>query len=247
MINLKTGIPLEQETRFWDEQKNKTVLLRTKEKTRDYRFFPDPDLSPLKVTSEEIQNIETTLPELPDDKIIRFINTYQIPMDEAHTLASSKETADYFEQTVEYSEEPAEASHWILRDVFGFLKETHTHFSEFPVPPEDLAVLIKHIQRNELSRRTAKEIVFPEMIHTGKSASDIIKEQNLDQISNINQLKTMITDVLDQNQNQVSEYLNGKTQVIHYLIGQIMKQTQGRANPEMTKRLLIKILKGYNI
>jgi len=243
---IKKGLPLDQETRAWDEKKHKTVLMRTKERIKDYRYFPDPDLPPLVVTDKDKSQVKKSLPESPHEKTNRFIHEYQIPYDEAETLVSSRETADYFEQTVHFSQAPSETSHWILRDILNYLKETHSSISEFPIRAKELGELIRLIEKNEISRQTAKETVFHQMIRTGQKASDIIKEKNLSRISDKNQLKKIILKVLDNNKDQTHQYLEGKKQVFKYLIGQVMKQTKGKADPEMTNKLLLDILDRYN-
>ncbi len=245
--NIKTGVLQEQETRFWDHRKNRTVPLRTKEQTKDYRFFPDPDLPPLVITQKTIHKIKKSMPESPDNKLQRFRNQYKLPLKEAQTLVSSKEVADYFESAAQHSQEPSETSHWILRDILNFLKENNKEIFEFPISPQEMAELIKNIKRNQISRQTAKEIVFYEMIRSGKRASDIIKEKKLNQISDKSQLRKIITEVLEKNQKQITQYLKGKKQVIKYFVGQVMKKTKGRANPQTTKRLLIEILEHYNV
>jgi len=245
--NIKTGILTEPETKFWDDKKGKTILMRAKEKIQDYRFFPDPDLPPLVITERDIHKIKTSLPESPDEKINRFIKQYKIPFHEAKSLVSSHEISDYFEKTAKYSHEPIETSHWILRDVFSYLKKTHTCISEFPISSKKCADLIKHIKENKISRQTGKEIIFPEMISTGKKASDIIKEKSLDRISDKDLLKKIIIEILNSNKDQVSQYVDGKKQVFKYLVGQVMKKTRGKADPKMTNKLLLKILDRYNI
>ena len=242
----KKGIPIEQETRFWDEKNSQTVLMRTKEETKDYRYFPEPDLAPLVITNEEITRIKKTIPESPDHKIDRFIKQYKIPSNEAASLASSKELSDYFEQTVKYCKAPSETSHWILREVLNYFNLTSTFISDFPVKPKQMAELIEHICGSRISRQTAKEIVFPEMIHTEKKVTDIVKEKKLSLISDEKQLKKIIKKIMGNNKNQVNQYLEGKSQVIKYLMGQVMKQTKGKADPKLTNNLLIEILDRYN-
>jgi len=239
---LESGGELRQETRYWDTSENKTVVMRTKEEAHDYRYFPEPDLPPLIITEDWIKKIKNTLPELPHQKIERFVNQYKIPYKDAKILCYDKNLADYFEKTVEITESPKTTCNWILTEVLRYLKELNKDIAQFPVKPLDLAELILLIEKKEISGKIAKE-VFPEMISTGKRAKQIVEEKGLTQITDENELRRIAQKVIAENPKTLEQYKQGKTKVFGFFVGQVMKETGGKANPQLVNKILQKLLK----
>ncbi len=242
---LEAGQSVSQETRLWDEKANKTRPMRTKEEAHDYRYFPEPDLPPLVISANFINKIKATLPEFPQEKRERFEQQYKLPAYDAKVLTSSRQLANYFEQTAKICQQPKQASHWIMREVLQFLKDSGITISEFPVSPQNLAELIMLVEKKEISLRTAKEEVFPEMIKTKQKATAIIKRKGLTQVSDEEQIKNIILRVTKDNPKPLKQYLGGKTQVAGFFVGQVMKETRGRANPQLVNKILRQILDGY--
>ncbi len=259
---IQAGKSVIQETRLWDAKQNKTLPMRSKEEAHDYRYFPEPDLPPLVIPEELIEKIKTTLTELPQEKIERFVREYQIPLYDAKILASSKKLADYFEQTARASQNPKQSSNWIMREVLQYLKENNMDMEDFPLPAGSLAELIGLVDKNEITLRAAKEIVFPEIIRRAKKdakvtppalemASDgvspkiIMSEMGLGQISDEGQIKDIIFQVIAKNPKPFKQYKEGKVQVLGFFIGQVMRETKGSANPELVNRLIKEILDGH--
>jgi len=242
---LEAGHTIIQETRLWDERENKTRPMRTKEEAHDYRYFPEPDLPPLVISEDLINKIKSTLPESPQQKIERFQQQYNLPLYDAKVLTSSKQLADYFEQTAQVCQLPKQASNWIMREVLQFLKESGIGISQFPISPQNLADLILLVEKKELSLRTAKEEVFPEMIKTKKNALAIIKRKEFAQVSDEEQIKSIILQIIKTNPKPLKQYLDGKTQVTGFFVGQVMKETRGRADPQQVNKILKEVLNGY--
>jgi aspartyl-tRNA(Asn)/glutamyl-tRNA(Gln) amidotransferase subunit B len=235
---IKSGKAVSQETRLWDEHQNKTLPMRSKEEAHDYRYFPEPDLPPLFISKKLIEKIKATLPELRHEKIERFRQEYKIPLYDAQILTSFKNLADYFERTAIKSKNPKQASNWIMREVLQYLKEQNVEISRFPLPSENLAELILLVEKKEISLKTAKEKLFPRMIATKKRALEIVKEEGLSQISDEEKIKELVLETIKKNPRSVKHYQEGKTQVLGFLVGQMMKETQGTANPQLVNKIL---------
>jgi aspartyl-tRNA(Asn)/glutamyl-tRNA(Gln) amidotransferase subunit B len=239
---LEQGIPIQQETRLFDPGENKTFPMRSKEEAHDYRYFPEPDLPPLVITEEIIQETKATFPEFPQEKITRFIREYQIPLYDAKILAASKDLANYFEEVASESKNPKQASNWMMREVLQYLKETNSSIREFPISPLNLAQLIQLVGTKEITHMVAKEKVFPQMIQTKKEAAQIIEEEGLSQISDETFLKEVIFKVIEKNPQTLKQYKEGKLQVFGFFFGQVMKETKGSANPQVVQKLLKNLL-----
>lgn len=242
---IETGKPVLQETRLWDSRQNKTLPMRSKEEAHDYRYFPEPDLPSLIISEELIDKIKTTLPELPQEKIERFVREYKIPLYDAKILASSRRLADYFEQTAKISKKPKQSSNWIMREVLQYLKKKDLEITQFPLSPKALAELILLVESKKITHRIAKEKVFPEMLKNKKRAVDIMKEEGLEQIYDEGKIKEIILQIIEKNPKPLKQYLDGKIQILGYFVGQIMKETRGSANPQLINTLLKEILDGY--
>ena len=235
---LERGERIIKETRGWDTASGRTISQRSKEEAHDYRYFPEPDLPPLVISDGCIKEIAAELPELPQTKIERFIRDYGLAADEARILVSSRALADYYEALARDSSTPRQAANWIKREVLQFLKENNLKINDFPLQPASLAELIKLVEAREITMTIAKEQVFPEMLNTGKEARTIIEEKGLKPIAEDNTLVLIINQVIEENPQPVQQYLGGKTQVLGYLLGQVMKATKGQASPEKARSLL---------
>jgi len=238
------GRTLTQETRGWVEEKGKTVSQRSKEYAHDYRYFPEPDLPPLVLSREWVEEIRSKLPELPEARRDRFIAEYGLPMYDANLLTSSKEMADYFEDCVRHNKElsPKEVSNWLLGETSRIINATDTDINEFRkrVDPEQLCRLILDTH-SVINAATAKS-VLEEMFNTGKDAAEIIKERELSQISDASEIEAEVIAVINSNNQAVADYRAGKEQALKFLVGQVMKATRGRANPKLVNEILKKKL-----
>lgn len=235
---IERGERVIQETRGWDSTENRTVPQRTKEEAHDYRYFPEPDLPPLVLDQQLIEQVAGQMPELPKAKQERFIRDYNLPAYDARILTGSRALADYFEATARASGSPKQASNWIMREVLQYLKENDLTIEKFPVRPEHLGSLIKLTETQVITMTIAKEKVFPEMIASGKSPEAIIDEKGLKSITDEVSLKKIIEEVIQNNPGPVKQYLEGKAQVVGFLLGQVMKASKGKANPQKAQELL---------
>ncbi len=238
---LMDGQKVIQETRLWNESKGITLPMRGKEEAHDYRYFPEPDLVPLKVSNEWIEDIKKRLPELPDAKKSRFINQYKIPAYDAGVLTSSRELAQYYERCVELFNKPKIVSNWIMVELLRELKHDERDITECPIPPENLAQLLKLIDDGTISGKIAKT-VFEKAYKTGKAPKDIVEEEGLIQVSDEEELTKVIEEVISEHPKEVEKYKAGKTKILGFLIGQVMKKTKGKANPQKVNELLRKLL-----
>ena len=239
---LDRGEKVVQETRLWDEEAGKTISMRTKEEAKDYRYFPEPDLVPMEISDEWIDKVRRELPELRWEKKERFIKEYNLPDYDAEVLTANKRVADYFEEAVKVCGKPKAVSNWIMTEVLRELKkEEDSDIRNFPITAQYLGTLIKLIEKGTISGKIGK-IVFEEMLTTGKDPQTIIKEKGLVQITDENAIREVVLEVLKNNPSVVENYKNGKTKVIGFLVGQVMKKTRGKANPQIVNKLLIEEL-----
>ena len=234
---LLEGGKIIQETRLWDPAKNCTTSMRGKEEAHDYRYFPDPDLLPLVIDDKWIEEIRNSLPELPDQKKERFITEYGLPEYDAGILTSAIEIAGYFEACVMEYSNPKQVSNWVMGALLGLLNTEGKTIEESPVSSLNLARLLKLIDQNVISGKIAKT-VFEEMAKTGKSPEEIVKEKDLVQVTDESAIEEMITKLLESCPKEVADYRAGKTKVVGFFIGRIMKETKGKANPEIVNRIL---------
>ena len=215
--------------------------MRGKEEAHDYRYFPDPDLVPLRVDREWIDRISGDLPELPDEKIRRFQSEYNLPDYDARVLASEKELAEYFEETVSSGAPPKPASNWIMVELLHKLNDDKVFIADSPVPPEDMAALIGLIEDETISGKIAKT-VFAEMYDTQKSPGTIVKEQGLMQITDSGEIAAIVDSIIAAHPDEVAAYKGGKDNLLKFFIGQVMKETRGKANPKLVNDLVKKKL-----
>ena len=238
---LESGSPVVQETRLWDDAQGVTHSMRGKEDAHDYRYFPDPDLVPLVVDAGWIAAIASGLPELPLEKRERFISDYQLSPYDAGVLTASRELADYFEAAARLSGQPKPAANWVMGDLLRFLNEDKRDIKDSPVTPVALADMIKLIEAGTISGKMAKEIIA-EMYKSGRPPEAIIADKGLVQITDEAMITGLIADIMAANPGQLAEYRSGKDKLFGFLVGQAMKATQGKANPQMINELLKKML-----
>lgn len=239
---LENGGKIIQETRLYDADKNETRPMRSKEEANDYRYFPDPDLLPLVVTHELIDKIHKSLPELPWEKAERFKTAYQLSSYDANILVSNKEMADYFENTLKFSKvSPKLGANWIIGELSAALNKANLEIQQSPITAELLAGLLKRIEDNTISGKIAKTVF--EALWEGQGNTDqIIAKQGLQQITDTGEIEKIIDDILAKNAGQVIEYHNGKEKVFGFFVGEVMKATRGKANPQQVNELLRKKL-----
>jgi aspartyl-tRNA(Asn)/glutamyl-tRNA(Gln) amidotransferase subunit B len=229
-----------QETRLWDADRQETYSMRSKEDAHDYRYFPDPDLTPIVISRDYVEKLRSELPELPDEKKNRFVNEFALSDYDAEVLTSVKQLADYFEETVQKGANPKKAANWITSELLGRIEDPEKIYT-FPVKPDGIAELLKLVDNNTISGKIAKT-VFKDMIDTGDSPQKIIDEKGLVQVSDSSAIEGIIDIVLANNQQSIDDYKNGKEKAIGFLVGQIMKESKGKANPQVVNELLLKKL-----
>lgn len=234
---LADGEKIIQETRTWDDNKGITLSLRSKEEAHDYRYFPDPDLTPLVISKEWIEEIKADLPELPAAKKERLIKEQGLPEYDAGVITSSRALADFYDQTVVQYNDPKKVSNWIMVELLGMANAQGLEITETKITPDGLAKLLQLIDKGTISGKIAKQ-VFAEMFATGKDPEVIVKEKGLVQISDEDQLNTIIEEVVANNPKPVEEFKAGKEKAIGFLVGQVMKATKGQANPGLVNKLL---------
>ncbi|MDF2504780.1 MULTISPECIES: Asp-tRNA(Asn)/Glu-tRNA(Gln) amidotransferase subunit GatB [Clostridium] len=226
-----------QETRRWDAGKGRTVTMRSKEDANDYRYFPEPDIIPIVIKDEIIEKVKEDMPELPEERRERFIKEYGLSEKEVNILVSDKHFAEYYEAVVALGSDAKSVSNWMLSDMLRLIKEQELELKDIPVNKEDMASLLKMVAGKKLSVTSAKG-VFEDMFKTGKHPEDIVKEKGLVQISDTGAISEIAVSVLNANPQSVSDYKAGKTQAVGYLVGQVMKQSKGKANPKMARDIL---------
>ncbi|AEH51021.1 Asp-tRNA(Asn)/Glu-tRNA(Gln) amidotransferase subunit GatB [Pseudothermotoga thermarum] len=238
---LQKGENVEQETRGWDLSTKTTVSMRGKEEESDYRYFPEPDIPPVIISEEMIENLRKSLPELPDQKVERFIREYGIPKYDAIVLTADKNIADFYEECAKATGRPKEVGNWIMTEMFREMKESEVE--ELKITPKHFVELFELMDSGKISIKVAKEI-FPEMFRTGKMPSQLVEEKGLIQINDAALIEEIAKKVLMENQKAVEQYKAGKKGVMGFFVGQIMKETKGRANPNLVNEILKKLLEG---
>ncbi|MBW2600958.1 MAG: Asp-tRNA(Asn)/Glu-tRNA(Gln) amidotransferase subunit GatB [Deltaproteobacteria bacterium] len=238
---IEEGGEVKQETRLWNPVKQITVSMRGKEEAHDYRYFPDPDLVPLVIDEDWIEKTRAGLPELPEARKARFVKDYNLPSSEARFLTDSRVLADYFEACVKAFPQPKTVCNWIMGSLMEALNAENKTIKESPVPSEELAKLLKLIDSGLISGKIAKT-VFEEMVSSGKAPYDIVREKGLEQITDNDAIFEAVQKVLAAHNNEVESYKAGKTKLLGFFVGQVMKATQGKANPKMVNEVLRKML-----
>ncbi len=234
---LEEGGSIVQETRLWDPSKGITISMRSKEEAHDYRYFPEPDLVPLVGLSNFAEQLKSQLPEMPDSKSRRFISQYNLTDSEADLLTSEKAFADWFEEAIKLGGDPKTVANWILGELLRLLNEDNKDITDCPLKPSQLVNMLKLIDKGIISIKIAK-IVFEEIYRTGKDAETIVKERGLVQITDGDFLNGVIEEVLSRHPKEVERFKAGEEKLISFFIGQIMKATKGKANPQMVNEIL---------
>jgi aspartyl-tRNA(Asn)/glutamyl-tRNA(Gln) amidotransferase subunit B len=240
---LSEGGKIHQETRLWDLDRGETAVMRSKEEAHDYRYFPDPDLVPLEITADRIDELRQELPELSSTKQERFIREYGLPEYDAGILTSSKTLSLYFEACIKLYPHPKTVSNWVMGELLRELNNSGTEADASSVTPERLVDLLALVDQGVISLKIAREI-FPDVYASGKAPTQIVQEKGLTQVSDEKALVTIIDEVLTNNPAQVGQFKEGKSQVLGFLVGQVMKASGGKANPGKVNELLKKQLHG---
>lgn len=238
---IEQGKEVVQETRLFDVNKGKTFTMRGKEEAHDYRYFTDPDLIPLVIDEEWIERIKNELPELPDTRKARFINDYQLSEYDASILTSERDIADYFEACISKLNQPKLVANWVMSNILGLLHSENLTIDKSPVSPENLAKLLHLVHKDVISGKIAKT-VFEEMAKTGKTPESIVEKRGLVQVSDENELLPLIQSLIEKHPKEKTSYQNGKTKLMGFFVGQVMKSTRGKANPKIVNTLLKKLL-----
>ena len=239
---LESGGKVVQETRLYDADRDETRSMRSKEEANDYRYFPDPDLLPVEITEAQLDAIRKTMPELPPEKLARFEQAYGLGRQDALQLTASRPLADYFEAVVEAGAEPKMAANWVTGDLGGALNKEGLELSQSPVTPRQLGGLLVRIADNTISGKIAKQVF--EAIWNGEGDADaVIEAKGLKQITDSGEIESIIDDIIAGNPKQVEQFRAGKEKLLGFFVGQVMKATQGKANPEQVNTILLGKLK----
>ncbi len=240
---VEEGGQVEQETRLWNPHLGITETMRKKEEEHDYRYFPEPDLVPLVLTEQFVENMRSELPELPDEKKKRFMDQYGLSAYDSEVLCSSRELADYYEKAVSAYNNPKAIANWVMVELLGRLNKESKDVTQSPIKPEQVAKLVELIDKGTISGKIGKQ-VFDIMYKEGGDPEAIVKEKGLVQITDAGEIEKFVDEVIAECPEEVQKYLKGKTKVIGYLVGQVMKKTKGKANPQLVNKLLREKLEG---
>lgn len=233
----EAGEDVNQETRLWDEKNNCTRIMRSKEDAHDYRYFPEPDLQPLVVSTEFIEQVRREMPELPDAMRDRFMEVYGLSFADASQIVSDKHLAEYFETTARFTANPRSSANWILGELTRELNNSGKPISESLLTAEDLAELIKTVEAGKINNNQAKE-VLAEMFATGKSAPEVIADKGFEQVSDADAIGKIVDEVIAASQANVEAYRAGNEKLFGFFVGQVMKASQGKANPKVVNEIL---------
>lgn len=235
---LLSGGIIQQETRRYDEATKKTILMRIKEGSDDYRYFPEPDLVELYIDDEWKEEIRASIPELPDARKARYVEEVGLPVYDAHVLTLTKEMSDFFEATVADGADAKLTSNWLMGEVLAYLNKQQKELKDVALTPAGLAKMVQLIEKGTISSKIAKK-VFNELIEKGGDPEEIVKAKGLVQISDEGTLRKVVTEILDNNEQSIEDFKNGKDRAIGFLVGQIMKATKGQANPPLVNKILL--------
>lgn len=237
---LENGGEIVQETRLFDSSKNVTFSMRSKEEAHDYRYFPDPDLLPVILQDNTINSLRESLPELPHSRYKRFMKDHDLPQSSALILTSTKPLADYFEDSLEFCTDPKIVANWIINEVLREIGD-EDEIDNFQIRPIEISKLLELVQKGSISGKIAKD-VFSQMIETKKSAEQIVKEKGLEQISDEGQLESLVSSLVEKHPDEVKRFREGDKKLLGFFVGQVMKETKGKANPKLINELLRKHL-----
>jgi aspartyl-tRNA(Asn)/glutamyl-tRNA(Gln) amidotransferase subunit B len=239
---LRDGRPVVQETRLWNEKKQMTLSMRSKEEAHDYRYFPEPDLPPFVISAADIEEAKAGLPELPKEKRGRFVASFGFSDKDAATLTAAKSLADFFEECLKLYDNPKKIAHWLIGPVSFQMNSRGQDIAELRLTPLSLTELIDLVETGKISQLAGKE-VLQDMLETGKPAAKIVEEKNLAQVSDAGSLSIVIDEVIAANKKSVDDFKAGKDNAVMFLVGQVMRLSKGKANPKTAKDMLIERLK----
>jgi aspartyl-tRNA(Asn)/glutamyl-tRNA(Gln) amidotransferase subunit B len=239
---LESGGRIKQETRLYDSQANTTRPMRSKEFANDYRYFPEPDLLPVILGTDFIESIKQEMPELPEEKKIRFTQDYNLSEYDSGLLAADKDLANFFEAAVKESKAPKLTANWIMGEFLAELNKENLSINKAKVTAQQLGLLIGRIEDSTISGKIAKD-VFDKMWQSSKGADEIIQEQGLQQVTDLSEIELMVDKVISENQDQLKKFLSGKDRLFGFFVGQVMKESQGKANPSQVNEILKEKLK----
>jgi aspartyl-tRNA(Asn)/glutamyl-tRNA(Gln) amidotransferase subunit B len=240
---LNEGGKISQETRLWDVDKGQTAVMRSKEEAHDYRYFPDPDLVPLTIAPERLDQDRASLPELPAVRQQRFVSQYGLPEYDAAIVTSSRHLADYFEACVKLFNQPKTVSNWVMGELLRELNSSGTPVAASPISPERFVSLLKLVDNGTISLKVARDI-FPELYASGQPPEQLVQEKGLTQVSDEGALETIIDEVMAKNPAQLAQYRSGKDQVLGFFVGRVLKASGGKGNPGKVNELLKRKLAG---
>ncbi|HET7628207.1 MAG TPA: Asp-tRNA(Asn)/Glu-tRNA(Gln) amidotransferase subunit GatB [Bacillales bacterium] len=235
---LITGGIIEQETRRFDEATKETILMRVKEGSDDYRYFPEPDLVKLHIDDDWKQRVREEIPELPDTRRERYMQMFTLSEYDASVLVQTKAISDFFDETVKAGADPKQAANWLMGEVSGYLNSKNAEITEVPMQPEGLAKLIQLIEKGTISSKIAKK-VFKALIEKGEDPEEFVKAKGLMQISDEGELRKIIMPILEENEQSMIDYKNGKDRALGFLVGQVMKASKGKGNPQMVNKIIL--------
>lgn len=238
---LDSGEEIVQETRRWDENLGKTISMRSKEEAHDYRYFPDPDLVSISIDEAWLERIRSSIPELPDARKARYTNDYGLSGYDAEVIIASMQLADLFEETLQYTKDAKQAANWIMGDLLGYLNANNLEIQDVALTGQSLGEMIGLIENGTISSKIAKT-VFKSMLESGKSPKQIVEEQGLVQISDEGAIKAIVIQVIENNPKSVADYKAGNAKAIGFIVGQVMKETKGKANPGLVNKLIVEVL-----
>jgi aspartyl-tRNA(Asn)/glutamyl-tRNA(Gln) amidotransferase subunit B len=240
---VEAGERIVQETRLWNERDSKTCSMRSKEEAHDYRYFPEPDLPPLVVGSALIGKVKSEMPELPDARRRRFIDEYGLSFEDAAQLTDTRAMADYYEEAAKASANPKAAANWILNELVRELKSSGADISQGPVSAESLSAIIKKIDDKTISGKMAKDVLV-EIYASGKSVDEVIEKMGGGQVSDEGEIRRLAAEAIAANPKQAEQYRAGRASLFGFFVGQVMKSSGGRANPQVVNRILKELLEG---
>lgn len=233
----ESGEGVSQETRLWDEKNNRTRVMRSKEDAHDYRYFPEPDLQPLEVPADFVEAIKRRMPEMPDNMRSRFMDVYGLGYADASQLVTDRATAEYFETTARITANPKVSANWVLGEFTRELNNSGRTVQESLMTAEDLAELINTIEAGKINNNQAKDVLVA-MVNTGKPVAEVVAEKGFEQISDPAAIEKIVDEVIETNQNQVTAYRGGNEKLFGFFVGQVMKASQGKANPKIANDIL---------
>ena len=239
---LESGKTITQETRLYDSQTNTTRPMRSKEYANDYRYFPEPDLLPVILEKEFLESVSKSMPELPNEKRLRFQENYELNDYDSRLLVADRELANFFEEVVKKSNSPKLSANWVMGEFLAELNKNNLPISKSKISAKQLGILIARIEDSTISGKIAKD-VFEKMWSSSKDADEIIKEEGLQQVTDLSKIESMVEKVINDNPDQHQKYLSGKDRLFGFFVGQVMKESQGKANPSQVNEILKKKLK----